>query len=212
VRLSAKVPSGVLIGMKSLPSDANANTEPPQPRSFRDKMKFFEQEIKEQEDKPAKAAKQFSYLAEHEIAKLKQEEATKTANMSEEQLRTYVASGVADMVPDHNLDHVLSSLNTRSSGVVRTLKAENRQQGNLPLNDGGTTLSSSIDPRELEAQKRASWRKARMKSLETDAVHAQAVIAKAQEMSRGPAFNTVDIAFADDDDHHQNHNGNSQAH
>ena len=45
----------------------------------------------------------------------------------------------------------------------------------------------------------------RMKSLETDAVHAQAVIAKAQELSRGSAqrpsnsastFSTVDIAFA----------------
>ena len=45
----------------------------------------------------------------------------------------------------------------------------------------------------------------RMKSLETDAVHAQAVIAKAQELSRGSSqrpsnsaspFSTVDIAFA----------------
>lgn len=56
-----------------------------------------------------------------------------------------------------------------SSGVVRTLKAENRQQGRLPSQDGGAPLSrfdedefgSSVDPRELEAQKRAAWRKAR---------------------------------------------------
>ena len=34
--------------------------------------------------------------------------ATKTANMSSEQLRSYVASGVADMRPEHDLDHVLS--------------------------------------------------------------------------------------------------------
>ena len=55
------------------------------------------------------------------------------------------------------------------SGVVRTLKAENRQQGRLPSQDGGAPLSrfdedefgSSVDPRELEAQKRAAWRKAR---------------------------------------------------
>ena len=41
----------------------------------------------------------------------------------------------------------------------------------------------------------------RMKSLETDAVHAQAVIAKAQEMSRGvpnpnSSSSAVNIAFA----------------
>ena len=55
------------------------------------------------------------------------------------------------------------------SGVVRTLKAENRQQGRLPSQDGGAPSSrfdedefgSSVDPRELEAQKRAAWRKAR---------------------------------------------------
>ncbi|KAL8563266.1 hypothetical protein ACOMHN_058764 [Nucella lapillus] len=89
----------------------------------------------------------------------------KTANMSSEQLRSYVASGVADMRPDHDLDHVLS----------------------------------------------------RVKGLETDAVHTQAAISKAQEMSRGPPsqgpnFPTVDIAFADDGDHQGNVNGSSQAH
>ena len=34
--------------------------------------------------------------------------ATKTANMSSEQLRSYVASGVADIRPEQDLDHVLS--------------------------------------------------------------------------------------------------------
>ncbi|PVD32583.1 hypothetical protein C0Q70_08025 [Pomacea canaliculata] len=138
--------------------------------SFREKQKYFEKEIREHSvAQPAKpTSKHFSYLAEHEIAKMKQEEAKKTANMSQEQLRSYVASGVADIKPDHDLDHMLS----------------------------------------------------RMKSLEADALQAQAVIVKAQEMSREPVhrsdntaasnFSTVDIAFADEDDSHQNHNGNSQ--
>ncbi|XP_070209398.1 protein scribble homolog isoform X4 [Littorina saxatilis] len=214
VRKAAKMPSAAKIGLKNLPADANANLDQ---LSFRDKMKFFEKEIKEHSDEAPATAKP---------------PATKTANMSSEQLRSYVASGVADMQPDHDLDHVLSSLNPRSvsdtgSGVVRTMKAENRQHGRLPSQTDRASLSrtededlgSSVDPREVEAQKRAAWRKARMKSLETDAVHAQAVIAKAQELSRGPSqrppntatpYSTVDIAFADDDDHHQNHNGNSQ--
>ena len=54
--------------------------------------------------------------------------------------------------------------------MVRTLKAENRQQGRLPSQqDGGAPLTrfdedefgSPVDPRELEAQKRAAWRRAR---------------------------------------------------
>uniref|UniRef100_A0A0B7BIX5 PDZ domain-containing protein n=1 Tax=Arion vulgaris TaxID=1028688 RepID=A0A0B7BIX5_9EUPU len=54
---------------------------------------------------------------------------------------------------------------------------------------------------------------ARMKSLEADAVQAQAVLAKAQEMSRDSpsGLHTVDISFADDDQtHHPNHNGDSR--
>jgi hypothetical protein len=53
----------------------------------------------------------------------------------------------------------------------------------------------------------------RMKSLEGDAVQAQAVIAKAQEMSResSSGLHSVDITFADDDQaHHPNHNGDSR--
>ncbi|XP_076438014.1 protein scribble homolog isoform X5 [Babylonia areolata] len=217
VRKSARLPSGTNIGLMKN-ADANANLDH---LSFREKMKFFEKEIKEHTVEPAgrPPGKRFSYLAEHEIARMKVEEANKTAHMSSEQLRSYVASGVGDLQPDQELDHVLSGLNAKSdSGAVRTRKAENRlQQGHLPSQDGD--LGSSVDPREWEAQKRAAWRKARMKSLETDAVHAQAVIAKAQELSRGPShhpsvppppYSTVDIAFADDDDHHQNHNGDSQ--
>ncbi|XP_025089004.1 protein scribble homolog isoform X6 [Pomacea canaliculata] len=231
VRKSARLPSGTNIGLKSAPGDPNSiNLDG---MSFREKQKYFEKEIREHSvAQPAKpTSKHFSYLAEHEIAKMKQEEAKKTANMSQEQLRSYVASGVADIKPDHDLDHMLSSLNTRStmtgSGVVRTLKAEKRLQiYNFSENNNSESSVmddqqiSSLDPREVEAEKRAAWRKARMKSLEADALQAQAVIVKAQEMSREPVhrsdntaasnFSTVDIAFADEDDSHQNHNGNSQ--
>ncbi|XP_046565490.1 protein scribble homolog isoform X18 [Haliotis rubra] len=59
---------------------------------------------------------------------------------------------------------------------------------------------------------------ARMKSLEADAVRAQAVIARAQEMSKdtttatsGSTLSTVDIAFADDDEE-TNHVGQNGEH
>ena len=53
--------------------------------------------------------------------------------------------------------------------MVRTLKAENRQHGSLPRQQGGAPLPcaeeggarSSDDAREAEARKRAAWRKAR---------------------------------------------------
>ncbi|XP_076456390.1 uncharacterized protein LOC143290764 [Babylonia areolata] len=102
----------MMASAQNLPAEASTSLDQ---LSFRDKMKFFEKEIKAKSDtQPVRTpAKQFSYLAEHEIAKLKQEEAAKTANMSSEQLRSYVASGMADMRPDHDLNHVLSSLNTK---------------------------------------------------------------------------------------------------
>lgn len=51
----------------------------------------------------------------------------------------------------------VSSSNS-NSGVVRTLKAEKRQQGQLSSPEGD---NASADPREVEAEKRAAWRKAR---------------------------------------------------
>ncbi|ESO87485.1 hypothetical protein LOTGIDRAFT_175955 [Lottia gigantea] len=98
-------------------------------------------------------AKHFSYLADHEIAKMKQEE--------------------------DNDDREI------------TLEGFN-----------------NADNRILQAEKRAAWRQARMKSLEADAVKAQVVISRAQELKTDPSKNKanissdLDIAFADDDDGH----------
>ncbi|CAL1281057.1 unnamed protein product [Larinioides sclopetarius] len=47
--------------------------------------------------------------------------------------------------------------------------------------------------RALHAAKRAAWRQARLKSLEEDAVRAQMVIMKAQELARSESAEDVDV-------------------
>ncbi|XP_041361778.1 protein scribble homolog [Gigantopelta aegis] len=202
-RKQARLPAG-----KLTPTSKNL--------TFSDKKKFFEKEINEQ-NLPKTQNKQFSYLAEHEIAKLRIEEEQKAKKMSQGEILSYV-SGNMESTADQDYDQVLSSLEPKSPGstTVRTAKAEKRLSDRIKLEHGspeGEKLSPQ-EERELQAEKRAAWRKARMKSLEADAVKAQAVIVRAQEMSKDASTNssllsTVDIAFADDDvdSNHSNENG-----
>nr|XP_023688596.1 protein scribble homolog isoform X15 [Paramormyrops kingsleyae] len=76
-----------------------------------------------------------------------------------------------------------------SSAPIRTAKAERRQQERLRMQSpelppGGERELSPAEKRALEAEKRAMWRAARMKSLEQDALKAQMVIAKSREAKK----------------------------
>ncbi|XP_027025169.2 protein scribble homolog isoform X26 [Tachysurus fulvidraco] len=73
-----------------------------------------------------------------------------------------------------------------SAAPVRTAKAERRHQERLRVQSPELSLVTDKDlspaeKRALEAEKRAMWRAARMKSLEQDALKAQMVIAKSKE-------------------------------
>uniref|UniRef100_A0A8C7PVW5 Protein scribble homolog n=1 Tax=Oncorhynchus mykiss TaxID=8022 RepID=A0A8C7PVW5_ONCMY len=73
-----------------------------------------------------------------------------------------------------------------SGAPIRTAKAERRQQERLRMQSpelapAGDKDLSPAEKRALEAEKRAMWRAARMKSLEQDALKAQMVIAKSRE-------------------------------
>ncbi|XP_067665625.1 protein scribble homolog isoform X8 [Haliotis asinina] len=207
-------------------TNTNNQSAPNEGLTFSDKRRFFEKEIKEQNE-PKTQTKKFSYLAEHEVAKLKLEEEKKTADMSQEEILSFVTGSIATEISgDQDYGKVLASLDPRSyppgGGVVRTAKAERRLSDRVQLEGGspqedGEKLSPA-EERELQAEKRAAWRKARMKSLEADAVRAQAVIARAQEMSKdtttatsGSTLSTVDIAFADEDEE-TNHMGQNGEH
>ncbi|XP_067294650.1 protein scribble homolog [Pseudorasbora parva] len=73
-----------------------------------------------------------------------------------------------------------------SVAPVRTAKAERRHQERLRMQSPELAVAmdkelSPAEKRALEAEKRAMWRAARMKSLEQDALKAQMVIAKSKE-------------------------------
>ncbi|XP_030635370.1 protein scribble homolog isoform X3 [Chanos chanos] len=73
-----------------------------------------------------------------------------------------------------------------SGPPIRTAKAERRQQERLRMQSPELAVAtdkelSPAEKRALEAEKRAMWRAARMKSLEQDALKAQMVIAKSRE-------------------------------
>lgn len=75
---------------------------------------------------------------------------------------------------------------SESVAPVRTAKAERRHQERLRMQSPELAVAmdkelSPAEKRALEAEKRAMWRAARMKSLEQDALKAQMVIAKSKE-------------------------------
>ncbi|XP_069368715.1 protein scribble homolog isoform X28 [Paralichthys olivaceus] len=73
-----------------------------------------------------------------------------------------------------------------SAAPIRTAKAERRHQERLRMQSPELSVAldkdlSPAEKRALEAEKRAMWRAARMKSLEQDALKAQMVIAKSRD-------------------------------
>ncbi|XP_074478277.1 protein scribble homolog isoform X36 [Sebastes fasciatus] len=73
-----------------------------------------------------------------------------------------------------------------TAAPIRTAKAERRHQERLRMQSPELALApdkdlSPAEKRALEAEKRAMWRAARMKSLEQDALKAQMVIAKSRD-------------------------------
>uniref|UniRef100_A0A671M926 Protein scribble homolog n=1 Tax=Sinocyclocheilus anshuiensis TaxID=1608454 RepID=A0A671M926_9TELE len=75
---------------------------------------------------------------------------------------------------------------SESVAPIRTAKAERRHQDRLRMQSPELAVAmdkelSPAEKRALEAEKRAMWRAARMKSLEQDALKAQMVIAKSKE-------------------------------
>uniref|UniRef100_A0A8C3XYB5 Protein scribble homolog n=1 Tax=Catharus ustulatus TaxID=91951 RepID=A0A8C3XYB5_CATUS len=162
----------------------------PEQRSFRERQKYFEIEVKQQHlDKPPKRV---SLVGEDDLKKMKEEEARKLqqqrallleeeAEEEEEEVRQAPEVTLSLSCPPR-----LSPLDP--GAPVRTAKAERRQQERLRVQSPELLSAQDKDKelspaerRALEAEKRAMWRAARMKSLEQDALKAQMVIAKSKE-------------------------------
>uniref|UniRef100_A0A8C0JDX4 Protein scribble homolog n=1 Tax=Chelonoidis abingdonii TaxID=106734 RepID=A0A8C0JDX4_CHEAB len=181
----------------------------PEQRSFRERQKYFEIEVKQQQmEKPPKRV---SLVGEDDLKKMKEEEARKLqqkrALLLEEE-EEEEEEDVGKLMPDMSMQSsviiegagpspllFLASLprlipvypgGGEAGAPVRTAKAERRHQERLRMQSPEflSTQEKELSPAErraLEAEKRAMWRAARMKSLEQDALKAQMVIAKSKE-------------------------------
>ncbi|NXP12960.1 SCRIB protein, partial [Thinocorus orbignyianus] len=184
----------------------------PEQRSFRERQKYFEIEVKQQQmDKPPKRV---SLVGEDDLKKMKEEEARKLQQKrtllleeeaeEEEMAKQAPEMGVQSSVIIEGVEYKVERLNGRNSqspatrlsplylgagdtvAPVRTAKAERRHQERLRMQSPELLSAqekelSPAERRALEAEKRAMWRAARMKSLEQDALKAQMVIAKSKE-------------------------------
>uniref|UniRef100_A0A663LT30 Scribble planar cell polarity protein n=1 Tax=Athene cunicularia TaxID=194338 RepID=A0A663LT30_ATHCN len=161
----------------------------PEQRSFRERQKYFEIEVKQQQmDKPPKRV---SLVGEDDLKKMKEEEARKLQQkrtlLLEEEAGESCGGQASPPLPV-----AVPRLSPSQPGAgdpvapVRTAKAERRHQERLRMQSpellsGQEKELSPAERRALEAEKRAMWRAARMKSLEQDALKAQMVIAKSKE-------------------------------
>ncbi|KAK8394976.1 hypothetical protein O3P69_006032 [Scylla paramamosain] len=188
-------------------------TQSPGKMTLKDRMKFFEDEMKRDKAGPPKENKKFSFLSQDEVSKMKEDEDRRVANMTVEQLADLSRlEDVEEMADDlalqlgvdsdrhhykYNDRDILEGLREtsetdssyRSSSEVsgvRTAKAERRVKGT----EGEEEHLSPAEKRRLEAEKRAAWRQARLRSLENDAVQAQYVIEKCSELSESANDNT----------------------
>uniref|UniRef100_A0A8C5NP71 Protein scribble homolog n=1 Tax=Junco hyemalis TaxID=40217 RepID=A0A8C5NP71_JUNHY len=164
----------------------------PEQRSFRERQKYFEIEVKQQHlDRPPKRV---SLVGEDDLKKMKEEEARKLqqqrALLLEEEPCSPPCPGdprCAQVSPSQPPCPPCPRLSPAEPGApVRTAKAERRHQERLRMQSPELLAQqdkelSPAERRALEAEKRAMWRAARMKSLEQDALKAQMVIAKSKE-------------------------------
>ncbi|XP_069944954.1 protein lap4 isoform X4 [Cherax quadricarinatus] len=196
-----------------------STTESPKKMTLKDRMKFFEEEMKRDKIGPPKENKKFSFLSQDEVAKMKEDEDRRVAGMTAEELANLsrlddveeMADDLAQQFGvnseydhrkynDHDLKEGLRETNDKEetkrsngeSGIIRTAKAERRAQareGQVKEEEEEEQLSPA-DKRRAEAEKRAAWRQARLKSLENDALQAQYVIEKYCELSDTTNDNT----------------------
>ncbi|ERE81335.1 protein scribble homolog isoform X4 [Cricetulus griseus] len=183
----------------------------PEQLSFRERQKYFELEVRvPQAEGPPKRV---SLVGADDLRKMQEEEARKLQQKRAQMLREEAVTSGPDTgltsdrespddqqeaeqpwaVPGHAGGSSPSSPPPLGgSAPVRTAKAERRHQERLRMQSpelpAPERALSPAERRALEAEKRALWRAARMKSLEQDALRAQMVLSKSQDGrgKRGP--------------------------
>uniref|UniRef100_A0A2H8TSX7 Protein scribble n=2 Tax=Melanaphis sacchari TaxID=742174 RepID=A0A2H8TSX7_9HEMI len=183
------------------PCEQNAGVK----ASVSDKKKFFEKAMEEHHNPSPKPERVFSFLSQDEVEKMKQEEEQKMGTLMKQRLNQH-EQFIEEDDEDNNDGGALIFENTQSielprnvnsNTCVRTAKAEKRmkerlsQEGIVIPNENNKELSPS-EQRSLNAEKKAAWRQARLKSLEQDALQAQLVIRELSEISESKSTNDGD--------------------
>ncbi|XP_075405270.1 protein scribble homolog isoform X3 [Tenrec ecaudatus] len=190
----------------------------PEQLPFRERQKYFELEVRvPQAEGPPKrvslvGADDLRKMQEEEARKLQQKraqllrEGTSAAPEAEAGPALHLDLDLDGEGPDQQEDDPTWADASPAGGLspaspptpgdtapVRTAKAERRHQERLRVQSPELPAVperalSPAERRALEAEKRALWRAARMKSLEQDALRAQMVLSKSQEGrgKRGP--------------------------
>ncbi|XP_067616411.1 protein lap4 isoform X6 [Eurosta solidaginis] len=163
------------------------------PKSVFDKKRFFESAMEDQHKPSQKTEKVFSFLSKDEVEKLKQEEERKIATLRRDKksrlLDEYSANG-----NDENDASINAASAVSASSTVQAVVEERRMlqpdddkdydyENDIRLvDDHRHVLRDTVVERnnlyaeDMSAEKRTSWRAARLRSLEQGAQEAQNVI------------------------------------
>ncbi|KAG8134137.1 hypothetical protein E2320_011859 [Naja naja] len=153
----------------------------PEQRTFRERQKYFELELKQLPLPAGKPLKRVSLVGEEDLKKMKEEEARKLQQKrvqlleeEEEEEEEEQSRGAPSSIFIEGVEYRVEKQNGNSlppAACPELLAAPEKEL-------------SPAERRALEAEKRAMWRAARMKSLEQDALKAQMVIAKSRESKK----------------------------
>lgn len=148
----------------------------PELLSLKDRLKLFEKEIEDQHKEPEpKKDRKFSFLSEDEVSKMKEEEAKRIASMTAMSMEAFESLTSQVSHDEEILSQQIEDLEKYdTSAPANTEESKEEPTESSPEN---------VTENMTEAEKRAAWRKARLQSLEDDALQAQMVIEKMSELT-----------------------------
>ncbi|XP_039490895.1 protein lap4 isoform X21 [Drosophila santomea] len=153
------------------------------PKSVSDKKRFFESAMEDQHKPTQKTDKVFSFLSKDEVEKLRQEEERKIATLRRDK-NSRLLDAANDNI-DKDAAHQSSKSNSNSNSSSGEDNDDSDQEEANAREDSvdNAALGHFDDAEDMSAEKRASWRAARLRSLEQGAVEAQDVIKNMRKMT-----------------------------
>ncbi|XP_043656597.1 protein lap4 isoform X5 [Drosophila teissieri] len=155
------------------------------PKSVSDKKRFFESAMEDQHKPTQKTDKVFSFLSKDEVEKLRQEEERKIATLRRDK-NSRLLDAANDNI-DKDAAHQSSKSNSKSNSNSSSGEDndDSDQEEAIARRDSvdNAALGHFDDAEDMSAEKRASWRAARLRSLEQGAVEAQDVIKNMRKMT-----------------------------